>query len=129
MAKQSAGFTVIEIIVVILLLAGASVLFFIQKNAITVAREDDQRKTAINAMYYNLEEVFFKKNNYYPDVANANTLPAMDPALFKDPEGVQIGDGASDYRYEPTSCTDGRCKGYTLRADLAQEADYVRTNR
>jgi len=127
--KRTHGFTVIELIVTILFLGLVTTLVVVQKNAITAAQRDTQRKTAINAMYYNLEEVFYEKNGYYPAAISSDTLRAMDPALFTDPQGVKIGEDGSDYRYETTNCTNDKCKGYTLRADLEKEAQYIKTNR
>lgn len=137
--KHSSGFTVIELIVVIALLASASVLFFVQKNAIEVSARDNQRKTAINAMYYALEEIYVKQNGSYPRTLSASTLPSVDPALFTDPEGIAVGQTSvtindtaypveSNYRYEPTGCVDDACTGYTLRSTLENEADFVRSN-
>lgn len=127
--KSSRGFTVIELIIVIAFLAVASVIFFVQKNNIEVAGRDDQRKTAINAMYYSLEEVYFKAHSSYPRTISSQVLPSVDPDLFKDPNGVKIGESNSDYRYEPTNCDGDACKGYTLRTTLENEADYIKTNR
>jgi prepilin-type N-terminal cleavage/methylation domain-containing protein len=127
--RTSNGFTIIELIFVIALLAAASVLFFIQKNNIEVAKRDELRKTSINAVYYSIEEVYFKTNGYYPRTIDAAILPAVDPALFKDPNGVKLGEANSNYRYEPYNCTDDKCKNYTLRTALENEADYVKTNR
>lgn len=127
--KQSKGFTVIELIVVILFLIAATVILFIQKNNLNATQRDSQRKTAINAMYYNLEEVFYEKNGYYPASIDSKTLRAMDPNLFTDPDGFKLGDPSSSYRYEGTNCTNQQCKAYTLRADLEKEADYIKNNR
>lgn len=134
------GFTVIELMVVIAFLIFAGVLFVIQKNNLEVAARDDKRKTAINAMYYGLEESFFKQNGYYPAEINEKNLTTLDSALFTDPNGVELGQTTetyndeevsvqSDYRYEPTNCSDNKCKSYNLRADLEAEADYVKKNR
>jgi prepilin-type N-terminal cleavage/methylation domain-containing protein len=134
------GFTVIELIVVIAFLLFAGVLFFVQKNNLQIASRDDARKTAINAMYYSLEESFFKQNGYYPATIDEKNLTTLDSALFTDPNGVKLGQTTekvddedvavqSDYRYEPTNCVDGKCKSYTLRADLEAEADYIKKNR
>jgi len=127
--KRSHGFTVIEVIVVALFLSVATVVLFIQKNHLTTTQRDDQRKTAINAMYYSLEEVYFAKNGFYPAEISDKTLPSVDPALFTDPRGVKLGDKDANYRYEGTNCDNEKCKGYSLRADLEKEADYVKTNR
>ncbi|MDB5160483.1 MAG: hypothetical protein JWO99_746 [Candidatus Saccharibacteria bacterium] len=127
--RTSHGFTIIELIFIIALLATASILFFIQKNNLEVTGRDETRKTAINAMYYSIEEVYFKTNGYYPRTIDSTVLPSVDPALFKDPSGVKIGEANSNYRYEPYNCNNDQCKNYTLRTTLENEADYVKTNR
>lgn len=129
MHKTSRGFTVIEIIFAIVILGFATTIFFVQKNNIEVAARDDQRKTAINAFYYSLEEVYFKQNGHYPRTINETNLPSVDPALFRDPAGIVIGESNSQYRYEPTNCSADECQSYSLRADLENEADYVKTQR
>ena len=129
MKTTSRGFTIIELLFIIVLLTAASVLFFVQKNNLEVASSDETRKTSINAMYYSLEEVYFKDKGYYPQTINETVLPSVDPTLFKDPAGVKIGESTSDYRYEAYNCTDDHCKSYSLRAALQNEADYVKTNR
>jgi prepilin-type N-terminal cleavage/methylation domain-containing protein len=156
------GFTVIELVVVVAILVAASILTFVQINNLTVANHNTQRKTAINAMYYSLEEVYFKQNQGYPSVLNASTLPSVDSSLFTDPDGFTLGkDSLSEqemkqleekgelspelkkmissiqsgkvpnYRYEPRECdlTTNICKGYTLRAQLVGEAEYIKKNR
>lgn len=127
--KSSRGFTVIELLIVVAFFATASVIFFIQKNHVEVAARDDQRKTAINAMYYGLEEVYYKEHKSYPRTLDANVLPSVDPELFKDPTGVKIGEGASNYRYEGLNCDNDNCKSYTLRTTLEAEADYTKQSR
>lgn len=127
--KHSKGFTVIELIVVIAVVGVTAALLLIQKNNLAATERDDNRKIAINAMYYNLEEVFFEKNGYYPTTIDSKVLRAMDPGLFTDPNGFKVGDKDSSYRYEPTNCEDNKCKGYSLRKSLEKEADYVKTNR
>jgi len=127
--KSTRGFTVIELLIVVALLATASIIFFVQKNHVEVAARDDQRKTSINAMYYSLEEVYFAKNNSYPRTISAEVLPSVDPDLFKDPSGVTIGDGESNFRYESLNCDGDACKSYTLRSTLENEDDYIKKNR
>jgi len=129
MIKRTHGFTVVEILFIVLVLGIACILFFTQKNNIAVVARDEQRKTAINAMYYSLEEVFYKTNNYYPTAINETVLPSVDPALFTDPSGVKLGDGASSYRYEAVNCTDNKCKAYTLRTTLESEADFIKNSK
>jgi type II secretory pathway pseudopilin PulG len=127
--KHSKGFTVIELIAIIIIVGVTATLLFIQRNNFGAAQRDTQRKIAINAMYYNLEEVFFEKNGYYPSTIDSKTLRAMDPELFTDPYGVKLGEADSNYRYEPTGCTNTKCTGYSLRSSMEKEADYVKTNR
>ena len=125
----SKGFTVIELLFVVVLLTTASVLFFVQKNNLAIAGRDELRKTSINAMYYSIEEVYFKTNKSYPRTVDAATLPSVDPALFSDPNGIKIGESNSDYRYEPYNCDGDACKSYSLRTVLENEDDFVKTNR
>jgi len=129
MKHSSSGFTVIELIVIIVILAASGFLFFTQKNALESAGRDDQRKTAINAIHYSLEEVYFANNGSYPRTVSSDILPSVDPALFQDPAGNRIGEANSDYRYEPTNCSDAGCTAYSLRTTLENEADYVKTQR
>jgi len=126
MNKRSSGFTAIELVIAILFLVAAGTLFLIQKQNIQAINRDAQRKTAINAMYYNLKEVYFPANQSYPRTIDASKLKAIDPELFKDPGGKAVGDQASDYRYEPTGCNGDACSGYTLRTSLEREADYIK---
>ncbi|MEO5950511.1 MAG: hypothetical protein ABIQ04_03620 [Candidatus Saccharimonadales bacterium] len=128
MRKQQ-GFTVIEIIIVIVFLGAATVVLLMQRANLASSQRDDQRKIAINAMYYSLEEVFYTKNGYYPTKIDSATLRSVDPDLFTDPNGVKIGDPKSNYRYDGENCDGDKCKAYTLRADLEHEDDYVKTNR
>lgn len=123
------GFTVVELIAAVLLLLVAGSIFYVQKKDLQSTNRDNDRKTAINAMYYSLEEVYHPAHNAYPRVINETVLPSVEPALFKDTAGVKIGEQSSQYRYEPSGCDGDLCKGYTLRADLERESDYVKTSR
>ncbi|MEO5949523.1 MAG: type II secretion system protein [Candidatus Saccharimonas sp.] len=127
---KNRGFTVIELLIVIVILGVGSLLFFTERATVNAEQRDSTRKTAINAMYYNLEEVYFEANGHYPQTIDSKTLRAMDPALFTDPSGIKLGESGANYRYEPTGCdTSGVCKGYTLRSAMEREADYLKTNR
>ena len=74
MKRTQSGFTVIELIIVIVFLSAATILLLIQRGNLEAADRDDKRKTAINAMYYNLEEVFYAKNGYYPATIDEKNL-------------------------------------------------------
>jgi type II secretory pathway pseudopilin PulG len=127
--KRSQGFTVIEIIVVVAFLAFASVLLLMQRGDLVASQRDNQRKTAINAMYYNLEEVFYAKNGYYPSKIDKDTLTAMDPDLFTDPDGTEINNADAEYHYDASNCQNDQCKSYKLSAEMEKEATYVKKSR
>lgn len=128
--KDNKGFTVIEVLVVLVFLITVSVLFMVQKTNVEATVRDDQRKIAVNAMYYNLEEVYYEKNNYYPQTIDSKILRAMDPELFTDPDGYKMGDSQANYRYEGLDCSlDGKCKRYKLSALMEREAEYVKESR
>lgn len=127
--KRTSGFTVIELMTVIVFLAIAATVLVVQKNNLSAAQRDNDRKVAINAMYYGLEEAFYPQNKYYPAKIDAATLKTVDPDLFTDPYGVEMNEPDANYRYEGTNCTDNKCKSYSLRTILEKEADYIKTNR
>jgi type II secretory pathway pseudopilin PulG len=127
--KKKSGFTIIELAVVIVFATLLLILFFVQKMNSDAMHRDEQRKEAINAMYYALEEGFYKENGYYPETISEDNLKVMDPQLFTDPFGANLGLEGSSYTYEPANCEDGKCKEYTLRAELEKEDDYIKRNR
>ena len=123
------GFTVIELLVVIAFLIAVAVLGFFQLSKIRNESDNTKKRTAINAMYYSLEEGFYAKNGYYPEKLEDSTLLTMYTALLNDPNNKKIGDRASAYRYEAANCNNGKCKSYKLRAVLADEDDYIKESR
>lgn len=123
------GFTVLELLVVCVFAALVLIFFFVQKANVDAMNRDDQRKTAINAMFYSLEESFYPANGYYPETISENNLKSMDPELFTDPNGINLGNEGCTYSYEPANCKDGKCKAYTLRATLEKEDTFVKRNR
>ena len=95
--KPKKGFTVLEIIIVAAFASLLLILFFIQKANIDAMGRDEQRKTAINAMYYALEESFYKDHGYYPESISEDNIKVIDPALWTDPLGFNLGDSFSSY--------------------------------
>lgn len=89
--SRQSGFTVIELFVLVAVLIVAGVVAFVQVNNLRIANQDSQRKTAVNAMYYALEEVYYKKHQSYPSSLTSATLPSVDPELFTDPDGFTLG--------------------------------------
>jgi len=127
--KKQQGFTVLELVIVIVFLAVIGTVCIIQSRNLQISQRDSQRKTAINALYYNLEDVYYAAHKAYPQAITADGLKGVDPSLLKDPDGVMIGDQNSDYTYTPKNCTNGQCKSYELRANLEQESDYIKDSR
>ena len=128
--EERKGFTLLEILIVGAFAALLVVLFFIQKSNVDAMDRDEQRKIAINAMYYSLEEDFYARNKYYPETISEENLKTMDPELFTDPLGYNLGVAGSSYSYEPADCdSEGHCKQYTLKAVLEKEDAYVKKSR
>ena len=159
--SRQSGFTAIELIVAAVVLTLAGFLVFMQINKLEIANKDSQRKVAVNAMYYALEEVYYKEHKSYPASLSSDTLPSVDPELFTDPDGFTLGENilskdeltklisngetskdverrlaainankGPNYHYDATNCdTEGHCKSFTLRADLQNEAQYVKKSR
>lgn len=127
--RKQAGFTAIELIVVIIILILAGVIFLVQKNELAAEHRDSTRKIAINAIYYNLEEVVYPTLKGYPATLDAKQLKAMDSDLLTDPNGFMINESGSDYTYEPSSCNGDVCQHYVLRATLEKEAEFTKSSR
>ena len=127
MRKQ--GFTILELVIVATFAGLLFLLFFIQKNNLDALARDEDRKTAINAMYYALEESFYKDHKYYPETISEDNITVIDPALWTDPNGHNLGDSKSNYSYQPANCDNGKCKEYVLKAELERENPYIKTNR
>jgi prepilin-type N-terminal cleavage/methylation domain-containing protein len=135
------GFTVIELVIAFVVLAVLAAFFAIQHNDLLSAHRDEQRKTAINAMYYNLTEVFYKDHKYYPRVISRDNLTGIDPAMFTDPDGFILnGDNCADvdgndatgycsYHYESLNCNgNGECQAFKLSADMEREATFEKSS-
>lgn len=127
--SRKTGFTILEIVILGAFLSLLLVVFFVQKSNIDAMNRDAARKTAINAMYYALEESFYKEHRYYPEQISEENIKVIDPALWTDPGGHNLGDPASSYSYEPADCKDGKCKEYILKSNLEKEDAYIKYNR
>lgn len=123
------GFTILELCIVGVFCTLLVVLFFVQKANIDAMERDEDRKTAINAMYYALEESFYKENGYYPEAISEENIKVIDPALWTDPMGINLGAEGSSYSYMPANCENGKCKEYILKATLEKEDAYIKSNR
>ena len=129
--RTRSGFTIIEICIVTVFAVLAFTLFWFGKADLDSKARDAESKTSINAMFYSLEEGFYAKNGFYPEQISDENLTTMDPAFFTDPYGININDQdqASSFSYTPSSCVDGKCQHYQLRAVLEQEGDFIRMSR
>ena len=121
--KRMSGFTIIELISAIVLICIIVGLVFLQKNNIDASTRDEQRKTAVNAIYYGLKEGYFPKNQSYPLEINSKTLPYIDPSSF-----TQIGDD-SKYKidYQALNCEGVICQGFVIKTKLEKESNYQKT--
>ncbi len=128
--REKKGFTLIEIMVVGAFATLLVVLFFIQKANVDAMARDKDRKAAINAMYYALEEYYYPKYGYYPSEISEDVLPVIDPQLFTDPFGTNVGIDGSTYTYEPANCNaENHCREYILRAQLEKESMYIKKGK
>lgn len=123
------GFTIIEVIIVSVFAGLLLILFFVQKANIDAMERDEDRKIAINAIYYALEESFYPEHGYYPETISEENIKVIDPALWTDPFGINLGDEASSYSYKPANCENGQCREYILKAELEKEDAYVKYHR
>lgn len=140
--KNEKGFTVVEIVFAILVLAILAGFFVVQRNSIEAGKRDQQRKTAVNAMYYNLKEVYFAKNKSYPKTISRDNLTAIDPDLFTDPNGgilngekcsykngAELSQSFCNYHYQPSDCdSEGKCKNFKITADMETESEYSKSS-
>lgn len=141
-SRSESGFTVLEIAIVMIVLVVLTVFFVIQRNSLEVSAHDAARKTAINAFYYDLKEVFYEKNHYYPQTISRDNLKEIDPNLFTDPDNLTLsGDKCvnnstgqtldtsfCNYHYSTSKCdSDGHCQAFKISADMETEATYSKS--
>lgn len=127
--NKKSGFTIIEICVLAVFLVVVGAIFTLQKFEISEKNRDEKRKTAINAIYFSLEEDFYKHNGFYPKEISEKNLKSIDPNTFTDPKGGVLGKENAEYRYEPTDCDGEKCKKYTLHTTLEKESDFIKKSR
>ena len=123
------GFTALELLIAIAFVGAAVVFFFMQRATIEAFQRDDHNKTAINAIYYALEDVHYFVFGYYPEVLTEEALRGANPRFMVDHEGNFIGSVGSHLFYEPENCVEGKCSSFVLRAILDRETDFIRRSR
>ncbi len=124
--QKQAGFTVTEVLIAIVLASIIGLFIFNQWQYANASQRDTERKTAINAIHAYLERTYYPANQNYPVALNEAFLKALNEDETKDPAGRVIGSAQSDLRYEPFGCDGMSCSGYTLRANLEKEDDFVK---
>lgn len=120
---SQAGFTIIELMVTIVIFSAIAALALTNILGIRAEKRDAERKTDINAMYYQLES-FHEVNGFYPETITAKNLKGIDPASLVDTSGKKVNEDGGLYTYTPTGCNEGKCKSYTLSTELESEATY-----
>ena len=121
--KRDHGFTVIELLIALALTIIVGILIVMQKNDINASQRDNQRKTAVNAIYYGLKEAYYPSKKQYPVSVNAKTLPYVLPESFE-----TVGDDAYKVHYIGLGCQNGACADFKLKVKLEKEAEYVKNS-
>lgn len=124
--QKNRGLTIIEALLILIIIGIGAIVFFHQKSELDALGRDDTRKSAINAIYYALEESYYKDNGYYPEYINPEVLSVINPDNFTDPSGHQLGDSESSYSYQAADCYLGHCKEYILKTTLEKEATFAK---
>lgn len=120
--RRTSGFTVIELLTALVIIIVLTSLAFTQKNDLDASKRDQQRKSNTNAIYYALTNAYYLKNKYYPTKVDAETLPYVDPAVFK-----PVGDPNYTVRYRGLNCSDTQCKNFEVKVELEKEAKYKKS--
>jgi len=128
--KRLEGFTVVEVLIFFVILATLAIFFVIQKTDLDSYYADRDRKATVNAIYYNLTEIYKPAKGYYPNEIKDDTLKGIDQEILTDSLGININDPDSDYIYKGLNCNgQGKCKEFTLTAKLDKEADYTKSSQ
>lgn len=121
------AFTTTEMVVVITFLCISFILFIDHNKKVNQRLRDQERKASINSLYFNLKDIYFQKNGYYPEFIKPDMLDGVDPAIFSDPKKTLLGDPGSDYEYKASGCNNNRCQSFVLSAKLETEATYTKS--
>lgn len=124
---SSAGFTVIELVVFIAISMIVAFAVITNVRSIRAENRDQERKTDINSLFYQLE-AFYETNNYYPEQLTEKTLPGVNPDVLKDSNDLSINQAGSEYTYSPEDCKASKCASYELEATLEREINFVKTS-
>lgn len=121
--RKNQGFTILELLVALTLTIIVGTLVITQKNDIDASHRDQQRKTALNSVYYGLTKAYYPVKKSYPTTVDAKILPYVEPALF---ETI----GGADYKlyYIGKECKDDVCQGFELRIKLEKEDTYKKSS-
>lgn len=120
------GFTLTEVIIAVAMLLASGFFVYTQWQYFQMVERNTDRKNAINAMHYYLQEVYLPKHDSYPVVLEPDTITAIKEDALRGPSGQLVTDPGSSLRYQPGGCNGGSCQRYTLRANLEQAPDFIR---
>lgn len=118
--------TPLEIVAGVALVAVIGALAWSQTLVFAARDRDMVRKTDINAINNYLQYVYRPTHSYYPPQLDPSTLATLDTKYLTGPSHFLINSHQSSLRYDPLNCTNGQCQGYILRANLEQEADFIK---
>jgi len=121
------GMSVVELLAFIGFLVVAVIVGWWQLSLAAAGQRDSARKAAVNAMYYQLTDVYYATHHSYPPTLSEAALAGIDTKYLRDPRGKAMTDPTSDIRYQPYSCNGLSCAGFRLQARLEQEADFVQS--
>ncbi len=124
---KKSGFTLLETSIIVVVALLLFILFFTQYQNFEAMQRDETRKTAINTIYYALENNF-KEKGYYPESISITNLPVVAEKFWTDPDGNDFNTPESSYTYQPANCHQAHCTEFTLSTRLEKEADYIKTN-
>lgn len=126
MRKRSA-FTVIELLIAIVVLTTAGILGYSNIKDLRQINADRQMKMTVNSLHYQLQ-AFYQTNKFYPQELTTKSLPGTAPDLLVDPSGMDINKPTASVTYNPKDCKASKCTGYSLKAVLYKEANFIKTN-
>jgi prepilin-type N-terminal cleavage/methylation domain-containing protein len=122
---SNTGFTIIELMVCIVVIAAISVLALTNIRGARSESRDAQKKTDINAIFFQLE-AFHEANGYYPKTIDEKVFKGIDPESLIDNNGNSINQAGSVYSYTSANCAEEKCRSYELQTQLEKEAPFVR---
>jgi prepilin-type N-terminal cleavage/methylation domain-containing protein len=125
---NKSAFTVVELLIVITVIGILSALVLNTVQNTSAKARDSQRAHEASLIRKSLE-AFQALNGYYPETSSIiGALLELDPDALTDPNNILVNDSGSDYDYQASSCTAGKCQDYILTINLERSPDITYTN-